>query len=90
MNNLDVLNYGSKLLKNNNIDSHELDSQLILAKVLNYNREKLLIHLDRKLDQQNFKIYKKLIIRRKKKEPIAYIFKRKEFWRYNFLVNRTF
>ena len=66
MNNIDVLNYGSKLLKNNNIDSHELDSQLILAKVLNYTREKLLIHLDQKLDQQNFKIFKKLIIRRKK------------------------
>ena len=89
MNNIDVLNYGSKLLKNNNIDSHELDSQLILAKVLNYTREKLLIHLDQKLDQQNFKIFKKLIIRRKKNEPIAHIFKKKEFWKYNFLVNRN-
>ena len=29
----------------------------------------------------------KLIDRRQQKEPIAYIFKEKEFWKYNFIVN---
>ena len=67
MNNMDVLNYGSKLLKNSNINSYILDSELILAKVLNSTREKLLINLDKKLDRKNFKKYKNLILRRKKK-----------------------
>ena len=43
MNNLEVLNYGNKLLKNSNISSYKLDSELLLAKVLNFTREKLLI-----------------------------------------------
>ncbi len=87
MNNMDVLNYGSKLLKNNNINSYNLDSELILAKVLNSSREELLINLDKKLDRKNFKKYKNLILRRKKNEPIAHIFQNKEFWKYNFVVN---
>ncbi len=87
MNNMDVLNYGSKLLKNSNINSYILDSELILAKVLNSTREKLLINLDKKLDRKNFKKYKNLILRRKKNEPIAHIFQNKEFWKYNFIVN---
>ena len=84
---MDVLNYGSKLLKNSNINSYILDSELILAKVLNSTREKLLINLDKKLDRKNFKKYKNLILRRKKNEPIAHIFQNKEFWKYNFIVN---
>jgi len=87
MNNMDVLNYGSKLLKNNNINSYNLDSELILAKVLNSSREELLINLDKKLNRKNFKKYKNLILRRKKNEPIAHIFQNKEFWKYNFIVN---
>ena len=50
MNNIDVLNYGNRLLKSSNICSYNLDSELILAKVLNLTREKLLINLDKKLD----------------------------------------
>ena len=84
---MDVLNYGSKLLKNNNINSYNLDSELILAKVLNSSREELLINLDKKLNRKNFKKYKNLILRRKKNEPIAHIFQNKEFWKYNFIVN---
>ena len=89
MNNLDVLNYGNKLLKSSNISSYKLDSELILAKVLNYTREKLLINLDKKLEKKIFKNYKYLINRRKKNEPMAQIFENKEFWKYNFFVNRN-
>ena len=78
MNNLDVLNYGNKLLKSSNISSYKLDSELILAKVLNYTREKLLINLDKKLEKKIFKNYKYLINRRKKNEPMAQIFENKE------------
>ena len=46
MNNLEVINYGSKILKLNNIDSYNLDSELLLAKVLNTTRENLLINLE--------------------------------------------
>ena len=87
MNNIDVLSYGNKFLKNSNTTTCILDSELILARVLNITREKLLVNLDKKLDQKSFKTYKNLLIRRKKNEPIAYIFQNKEFWKYNFKVN---
>ena len=89
MNNIDVINYGNRLLKNSNICSYNLDSELILAKVLNLTREKLLTNLDKKLDLKNFKIFKDLIYRRKKNEPLAQIFQKKEFWRYNFFINQN-
>ena len=85
---LSVLNYGSKVLKSNDIKTHRLDAELLLAKVLNKTREELLINLNEYLDLNKLKKFKKLLKRRKQKEPIAYIFSRKEFWRYNFIVNR--
>ena len=85
---LSVLNYGSKVLKSNNIKTHRLDAELLLAKVLNKTREELLTNLSEYLDLNKLKKFKKLLKRRKRKEPIAYIFSRKEFWRYNFIVNR--
>ena len=89
MNNIDVLNYGNRLLKSSNICSYNLDSELILAKVLNLTREKLLTNLDKKLDLKDFRIFKDLINRRKKNEPLAQIFQKKEFWRYNFFINQN-
>ena len=85
---LSVLNYGSKVLKSNDINTHRLDAELLLAKVLNKTREELLTNLNEYLDLNKLKKFKKLLNRRKRKEPIAYIFSRKEFWRYNFIVNR--
>ena len=85
---LSVLNYGNKVLKSNDIKSHRLDAELLLAKVLNKTREELLTNLNEYLDLNKLNKFKKLLKRRKRKEPIAYIFSRKEFWRYNFIVNR--
>ena len=85
---LSVLNYGSKVLKSNNIKTYRLDAELLLAEVLNKTREELLTNLNEYLDLNKLKKFKKLLKRRKRKEPIAYIFSRKEFWRYNFIVNR--
>ena len=87
MNYLSSLNYGNKILKSNNIISYKLDSELLLAKALNKSREDILTNLNFTLEQKEFYMFKRLLIRRKKKEPIAYIFNQKEFWKYKFLVN---
>ena len=42
---LELINSGSRRLKNKNIYSHKLDSEILLSKVLNKNREELLINL---------------------------------------------
>ena len=39
---------GSKKLKNNDISSHQLDSEILMSKVLNVTRENLLTNLEKK------------------------------------------
>ncbi len=87
MNYLDALNFGNKLLKSSDIKSYNLDTQILLSNVLNYTRENILINLQNKIEIKKFNKFKKLVLRRKNKEPIAHITKKKEFWRYNFKVN---
>ena len=89
MNYLETINYGNKILKSQNINSYNLDSELILANVLNSTREEILTNLNKKVDDMNFKKYNKLIFRRKKNEPIAYILQNKEFWKNNFIVDKN-
>ena len=89
MNCLETLSYGNSILKSNNIDSYKLDSELLLANVMKISREELLINLQEQLDRIKLNKFKKLIDRRKRKEPIAYIFKKKEFWKFNFAVDNN-
>ena len=89
MNNLEALDYGIKLLKKNKISSYNIDSELLLANIQNLSRESLLINLDRIIKKKKYYDYKKLLKRRIKKEPIAYILKKKEFWNSKFSVNKN-
>ena len=87
MNYLDAIDYGKVNLKNNNIGTYGIDSELILAKILNSSRERVLINLNNKLNKKYFEKYKKLLLRRKLHEPIAYILKQKEFWKNMFFID---
>ena len=84
---LELINNGSRQLKNKKIYSHQLDSEILLSKVLNKTREELLINLNQKIEPKNIRNFHRLIDRRSSKEPIAYILKTKEFWSRSFFVN---
>ena len=84
---LELINNGSRQLKNKKIYSHRLDSEILLSKVLNKTREELLINLNQKIEPKNIRNFHRLIDRRSSKEPIAYILKTKEFWSRSFFVN---
>jgi len=86
---LELINHGSRQLKDKRIYSHKLDSEILLSKVLNKTREELLINLDQKIAPQEISDFNKLVDRRSSKEPIAYILKEKEFWSKSFLVNNN-
>ena len=86
---LELINNGSRQLKNKNIYSHKLDSEILLSKVLNKTREDLLINLNQKIGPEEINYFHRLIERRSSKEPIAYILKEKEFWSKSFLVNNN-
>ena len=85
---LDIIKIGSNFLKESKIPSHILDSEILLSKVLNKPREKILINLDQEINKKNIIIFKKYLTRRSKKEPIAYILKEKEFFSKKFYVNK--
>ena len=76
-----------KELKKNNISSALLDSELLLSKVIKKDREFILLNLDKKLDQNDQKSFKDLIIKRSKGKPLAYLTGVKSFWNYDFKVN---
>ena len=89
MNYLQALEFGSSKLKLNNINTHILDSELLLSYSLNLPREQVLINLETDITNSKFNLFKKLLYRRAKKEPIAYIINKKEFWRNDFYVNNN-
>ena len=84
----EVIKIGSNLLRDKNIQSHILDSEILLSKTLNKSREEILINLNQKINKKNIQIFQEYLRRRSKNEPIAYILKEKEFWSKNFHVNQ--
>ena len=84
-----VLNMGSKFLKENSISSYQIDSELLLSKVLNKTREYLFLNNNQNLSGDLLFQFNVLLNRRKLKEPIAYILNQKEFWKNNFYVDRN-
>ena len=86
---LEALDYGIKILKKKRIASYNIDTELLLSNILNLSRENLLINLSNVIKKKNYYNYKKLLQRRARNEPIAYILKKKEFWNNKFCVNKN-
>ena len=89
MNALELINFGSSLLKKSNIISCNLDSEILLSRVLEKTREQLLTNLDEKINNEKINQFNSLIKRRSKNEPIAYILKEKEFWSKKFIITNN-
>ena len=85
----EILNYGSRILKVNNIKSYNLDSELLLSSTLKVDRPQILLNLDKEIQIREIKFFLNLIKRRKKSEPMAYIVGYKEFWKEKFKVNKN-
>jgi release factor glutamine methyltransferase len=84
----EVIKIGSNLLKEKKIPSHIIDSEILLSKILAKSREEILINLDQKVCEKKIFLFNKLLIRRSKHEPMAYILKEKEFWSMKFDVDK--
>ena len=65
-----------------------LDSQVLLAHVLNQSRSWLFAHHDHELSDRDCRRYAELITRRRRREPVAYLLGRKEFYGLEFAVDR--
>ena len=77
----------SQNLKSKKIKSAVLDSEILMSKVLNKDRNFIMMNLKEKIDDKDYNFFKKLVSSRLKREPIAYLTDVKSFWKYNFKVN---
>ena len=84
----ELINSAAIRLKQKNISTYKLDSEILLSKALGKKREEILIDLDQKVNLSQSLKFNNLIIRRALKEPIAYIIKEKEFWSKVFIVSK--
>ncbi len=82
-----AIDQASKLLEKNDIASHLLDSEILMSKVINKDREHLMLNLNKKLDSHDYDYYKKLVYSRSKGKPIAYLIGKKAFWKDEFEIN---
>ena len=82
-----TINEASKTLKHHNIESHNLDAQILLAEIMGVSRDFLISRSKTYITKEVRQKYYNAIKRRIKNEPIAYITGKREFWSHNFLVN---
>ncbi len=85
----EILKKGSIFLKKNKIKNSCLDTELILSKVTNKKREEVLLNTDYNLNGKDIRKFKNYLLRRYKKEPMAYILGYKHFWKSKFLTNKS-
>ena len=88
MNYLEILKKGENFLKKNKIHNPYLDTELILSKVINKKREDIILNVSNKLKNRDIEKFNKYLLRRKQKEPMAYILGYIYFWKYKFLTNK--
>ena len=83
----ELIKKGSNFLKKNKIKSHIIDTEILLSSISGETREKFLLKSNLKMSQKQIKSFNNLITRRAlKKEPVAYLINKKEFWSMNFNV----
>jgi len=79
---------GANILKNKSINSAKLDSEILLASVIDKDRKYLILNNDQIIKEKNLKHFQKLINKRSFGEPIAYLTNKKHFWNYKFFVTK--
>ena len=84
-----LIEKGSKILRESDVLSYKIDSELLLSKVINKDRIFLITNGKYEVPSIKIKNYFEKIYRRQKKEPLAYILGKKEFYSLDFEVNNN-
>ena len=75
-------------LKEKNIKTPILDSQILMSEAIKKEKEFIILNLDKEISNKNLEYFNKLVLQRGNGKPIAYLVKKKYFWKYQFTVNR--
>ena len=88
MNIENALNIANNILKDNCNNSYQLDSELLMSKIFEKDRKFIILNSNKKLSEEKLEQFNCLINKRLKGEPIAYLLKKKDFWKYEFYVDK--
>ncbi len=77
---------GVEFLRAAGIDTAQLDAEVLLREALGIERARLYSDFDSPLNPSDERQFRDLLVRRSRREPVAYILARKEFWSLDFLV----
>jgi release factor glutamine methyltransferase len=83
----DALAQAARRLRNDGVDSPQLDAELLLVHVLQSNRASVLTWPERRLTPKQLTAFRDLVARRGAREPLAYIVGHREFFGLDFLVD---
>lgn len=86
---LEAVNSAAEYLNKKNIKSARLNAELLLAHVLNLKRMQLYLSYDTPLKKNEIDLYRELLLRRSKFEPLQYIIGKVEFYGLELEVNSS-
>ena len=81
-----TISEGINILKENEIRNPQLDVEILLSKLIKKDKKYLILNPEEVVSSEKLDIFKKLIERRKKGEPVAYLINEKAFWKNVFYV----
>ena len=84
-----AIKQANNILKKNYIKSSLLDSELLISKAINKNREYIILNLDKEIEEDDYLKFKSLVVERSKGKPMAYLTGKKYFWKYEFNVEEN-
>ena len=81
-----AISQGSKILKNKLIPNSQLDSEILMSKTINKDRNFILLNSKTFLGEKDLNKFNMLIEKRSLGTPIAHLINKKSFWNSNFYV----
>jgi len=84
-----ALKKGQSILIDNNIISAKLDSEILMSQAIRKNKKFIILNLHKEIKKRDLDYFDKLIQERAKSKPVAQIIKKKDFWKYEFIVNNN-
>ena len=81
-----ALQEGTTFLSRMGLEGARLDAEVLLGKVVGGGREKLYVNYETALNPRDKNVFRHLLQRRARKEPVSYIIGQREFWSLDFLV----
>ena len=84
-----ALKKGQSILIDNNIISAKLDSEILMSQAIRKNKKFIILNSHKEIKKRDLDYFDNLIQERAKSKPIAQIIKKKDFWKYEFIVNNN-